>query len=369
MAVSGGTGPFSFSIKSGTRLPTGLSLNSSSGAITGTPTAAGSSTFTIIATDSLGDTATKSYTVVINSPPSITPTSLSNWDADLANYKQSVTGKGGTGSLTFSIESGTSLPTGLSLNISGVITGTPTTAGSYTFLVVVTDSVGDTATQPYTVVINSAPTITPTSLPNWDKSLAGYKQTVAASGGTGTLTLSLKSGTSLPTGLASTAGTGVISGTPTAAGTFTFDIVATDSVGDKVTQAYTVVISSSPRITTTSLSNWDANLANYNQTVAVSGGTGPFSFSIKSGTRLPTGLSLNSSSRAITGTPTVAGSSTFTVVATDSLGDAATKSYTVVINSPPSITTTSLSNWDANLANYKQSVAAKGGTGNALLQR
>ena len=62
----------------------------------------------------------------------------------------------------------------------GAITGTPTTAGSYTFAVVVTDSLGDTATHSYTVIINSTLSMSTTSLANWDKSLAGYKQTVAA---------------------------------------------------------------------------------------------------------------------------------------------------------------------------------------------
>ena len=62
---------------------------------------------------------------------------------------------GGTGTLTFSVQSGTSLPKGLSMSSGGVITGTPTATGTFSFDLVVTDSLGDSDTQEFSITINS----------------------------------------------------------------------------------------------------------------------------------------------------------------------------------------------------------------------
>ncbi len=358
LAVAGGTGPLTFSVKSG--LPAGLTINSNTGAITGTPTTTGTFKFTVVVTDSLGSSTSKALSIVIGTLPSITTSSLTNWDVNLANYKQTLAATGGTGKLTYSLSAPNTLPTGLSLSTTGVITGTPTATGSFTFTIVVTDTVGGTATHSYTVIINSI-SISTTTLVNWDKSFAGYKQTIAASGSTGALKYSIKSGTSLPAGLSINSSTGVISGTPSTAATYNFTVVVTDILGGTATQAYKVVISAEPSITTTTLSNWDTNSGNYSQTVAVRGGTGALTYSIKSGTSLPTGLGISSSTGAITGTPSVAGKYTFTVVVTDSIGASVSKAFTVVI-SLPSFTTTALPNATVNKS-YSETVVATGGSG------
>ena len=111
---------------------------------------------------------------------------------------------------------------------------------------------------------------------------------------------------------------GVLAGTPTAAGSYAFTVTATDSLGSKGSQSYTIVINQPVAITTASLSSWLVNQAGYNQTINATGGTGSLTFTKSAGT-LPAGLTL-SSTGVLAGTPTTAGSYTFTVQAADTVG-------------------------------------------------
>ena len=108
-----------------------------------------------------------------------------------------------------------------------------------------------------------------------------------------------------------------MTGTPTAAGTYSFTIQATDAGANTGSRAYNVTISAAPlTINPASLPAGHAGTA-YNQTVIASGGTGPYSYAVLSGS-LPTGLSLNPGTGAITGTPSAGGTFNFTIQATDS---------------------------------------------------
>ena len=106
-------------------------MNAANGAITGTPTTAATSNFTITATDGLGATGARAYAVTINAAITVNPATLPNGTVGVA-YSQTVSATGGNGSYTFSVSAG-SLPAGLSLNAgTGAITGTPTTAATAT---------------------------------------------------------------------------------------------------------------------------------------------------------------------------------------------------------------------------------------------
>jgi hypothetical protein len=142
LAATGGITPYLWAIDSGS-LPTGLSLNSQTGAISGTPTSAGTSNFTIRVTDAQDppDSATKSFSITVNAPAplNITTTSLPNARRNRA-YGQVLQATGGVTPYAWSLASG-SLPPGLGLNSStGAISGTPTTRGTWSFTARVQDS-------------------------------------------------------------------------------------------------------------------------------------------------------------------------------------------------------------------------------------
>ncbi|MFN7973918.1 MAG: putative Ig domain-containing protein [Acidobacteriota bacterium] len=154
-------------------------------------------------------------------------------------YSQTITASGGTAPYTFAVTAG-ALPPGLNLAAGGVLSGTPTTLGAYAFTVTATDSAGCQGSQQYSITISCpAITVAPASLPNGSFG-APYSQTITASGGTAPYTFAVTGG-ALPGGLTLSAG-GVLSGTPTASGTFNFVVTATDAGGCTGTQSYTLTI-------------------------------------------------------------------------------------------------------------------------------
>lgn len=140
LQATGGTTPYAWAISSGS-LPSGLSLNASSGVISGTPNASGTSSFTAKVTDSGNGTATKSLSIAVAAAPqplTITTTSLPNGSTNTA-YSAFAYAGGGKTPYNWSVSSG-SLPAGLALSSSGDITGVPTTVGTSSFALTVTDS-------------------------------------------------------------------------------------------------------------------------------------------------------------------------------------------------------------------------------------
>lgn len=355
-SASGGTGSFSFTVTGGA-LPTGLTLNSSTGVLSGTPATAGTFNFSVTATDSGQNSATLSYALTILNAISLTPASLMNGTIG-ANYSQAIAAAGGTGSFTFAVTGG-SLPAGLSLDAnSGVLSGTPTSAGASTFTVTATDTAQNSASRSYTVTVLSAVTLSPPVLPNGTVG-APYSQTFSASGGTGSFTFSISSGT-LPPGLNLNAGTGVLSGTPSAIGTSTFTVTATDSTQNSASRSYSVSVFAAITLSPAALPNGTVGSA-YSQTVSAAGGTGSFTFAVTVGA-LPAGLTLNTGSGLISGTPTTAGTSTFTITATDTAQVSASISYIVGIFDAPALSPATLPTGTVG-APYSQTFSGSGGTG------
>ena len=238
LVASGGTPNYTWSIASGS-LPAGLTLVAGTGVISGTPTASGTSIFTVNVTDSSSPVQTKSVALSIT----VAPTTLSILTSSLAAgtsgapYSVTLQANGGKPGYTWSINSG-SLPAGLSLTAgNGVIAGTPTATGVSTFTVSVSDNSSPVQTKSTTLSLTVAGprlTITSSTLAAATVGVA-YTQTLVASGGTLPNTWSITSG-SLPGGLSLSSG-GVISGTPTATGTYKITFTVTDSSNPAQTQS------------------------------------------------------------------------------------------------------------------------------------
>ncbi len=175
-------------------------------------------------------------------------------------------------------------------------------------------------------------TVNPATLPNGVIGTA-YNQTVSASGGLAPYAFSVTSGT-LPTGLVLNPATGAITGTPTNAGTFNFTITATDVNGCQGSRAYVIGIASSVGCPVIALSPAALPPGTvgffYNQTVSATGGVAPYVFAL-SGGALPSGLSLNPATGAITGTLITSGIFRFTIRATDANGCQGNRVFTLVI--------------------------------------
>lgn len=230
LQVSGGTAPYSWQLSSGS-LPAGLTLSSSSAAISGMPTASGTSSFSVTVSGAGNATATKSLSIVIAAATpslSISTSSLAGGQVGTA-YSATLQATGGTTPYSWSISSG-SLPAGVTLNASsGAISGTPSAAGTSSFVAKVTDANQNAATKSLSITVAAAAqplTITTTSLPNGSTNTS-YSAFLYAGGGKTPYNWTVSSG-ALPAGLA-LSGTGDITGVPTAAGTSSFGVTVTDS--------------------------------------------------------------------------------------------------------------------------------------------
>jgi hypothetical protein len=149
-----GNGAITWSVSSN-NLPGGLMLDSSSGVLSGAPTAFGAFTITVRATDANACFGERTYSLTINPPCgaiTLTPSSLPNGFVGTA-YSAMFGAGGGNGSYTFAVSAGTQ-PAGLALSSGGALTGTPTTQGTYNFTVKATDGSGCTGTQSYTVIVS-----------------------------------------------------------------------------------------------------------------------------------------------------------------------------------------------------------------------
>lgn len=233
LGSAGGTGALTWSLASGT-LPAGLALGTSTGTLSGTPTSNTTTNFTLRVTDGASMSSTRSFTVT----PGLAITSQSLPEATTgAAYSATLAGAGGAGPYTWAVTSG-SLPAGLSLS-GNRISGTPSVVGTTAVTVRMTDSASRTASSVITITVTGPFVLGDQS---WSPGVVGIEtpRLLYASGGRPSYIWTLESG-SVPPGMELTS-SGWIQGTPTAVGTFTFTVRATDRSGRTATAGATLVI-------------------------------------------------------------------------------------------------------------------------------
>jgi gliding motility-associated-like protein len=303
--------------------------------------------------------------VKVNVNPAIVfaTTTLANATLTSAYSKQITSATGGTPGFTYTLDAGSSLPAGLSLSSTGLISGTPTaTEGPYSFSVLATDSKGCTAVTPFNLTIAAALSLPAKTLPNGTVGIAYPTQIIpAAIGGTGPFTYVA---TNLPPGLDFDPITREITGTPTLAGTYPVHVTVTDLNGNTKTTDYTIVVRDPLALPVATLANGTVGITYPTQAIpAATGGVGPFTYSAPPA-NLPPGLTFNPTTREITGTPTLAGSYNIPVTVTDGDGKTITQTYALVVGNPLVLPSATLADGNVNVGYTSLPIpAATGGAG------
>lgn len=265
VSATGGAGALTYSLATGSSLPAGLSL-STAGAITGTPTAKGTSNFTVQAADAFGDSATQALTLTVYDALALpaTQAGLPGTGNVSSAYSGTIVASGGSGSYGWQV---TGLSDALTSDATGnttstlTISGTPTAQATVTFNVKLTDTVtNQSVTQSgYSITVGPSlvlalPASNPSTLPEAIINTA-YTGTISASGGVAPFTWTISGfavgsgGLNLGNGMTATASgnTLTVSGTPTATSTVTLtNVQITDSASATASGTYTIAVSNPP---------------------------------------------------------------------------------------------------------------------------
>jgi len=312
VTATGGYAPIVYYTSAGST-PPGLVV-AANGAIVGTPTETGTFNFTVTAQDSSGNayTGSTAYSITVSAPAIVVDTAaLPNGMVSTA-YSQTLLASGGNVPYAFTYSG--SLPPGLSLDGAGALTGTPTTAGSYNFTVTATDSTSGgtySGSQNYTLVIDpGAQTISFGALSN--ASLSDSPLTLSATASSG-LSVTFFSDTGATCSVSGSTLTLLQTGTCT---------IRAEQPGDgdwaaapSVSQSFTIT-PAILAITADPATGLKVG-ASYSQANPATGGVAPYTYSLGAGAFLP-GTTINPATGEVSGTPTVAGSFSYIVRATDS---------------------------------------------------
>jgi hypothetical protein len=324
--------PYTFAYDSG-NYPPGLVVDPTptrdEGRLYGTPTQAGWYYFFIEVTDICGSVPSQGdWSVFIHPPLTITTTSLPRATPGQAYTTKLTADSGDTSTLEWRLVGG-ALPAGVALSLDGTISGTPSAAGQYTLEVEVYDRNVRRTRKTLGLAVSAQLAASGPSAQLGEVGVR-FRSALQSTGGVAPHSWSIGTG-SLPRGLALSPTTGVIAGVPAAPGTSALTFTVTDAAGAKATTAGTLRIAARLRIASAaSLPAATAGSA-YRARLSTAGGQLPVRWGRAAGA-LPAGITLNSRTGVLSGTPASAGTYRFTVRATDALGGASRKAFRLVVS-------------------------------------
>ena len=244
-------------------------------------------------------------------------------------------------------ESNPPVGSGLSIDTNGRITGTPTQTGTFTLTVAVRDGAGSRyllpqVSRPFTMRVKPPVTVSAIDNITVTQNTAITPIQVSASGGQTSYTYSLSSNPA-GSGLSINSSSGQITGTPTQRGSFTLTVTVTDAHGRTGTRSFSMTVNAptpvSTPLTIAEISDITVKISGVQTNspitpiqVSASGGQTPYTYSMSSNPATGSGLSINSSSGQITGTPTQRGSFTLTVTVTDNASTTATERFSMAVS-------------------------------------
>ena len=319
--ATGGKPPYKWTASG--EVPRGLSMNATTGVLSGNPSNLSSDTITIRLTDSTGFPVLRSIPISITADPLAIPSDAPSAFMEGTDFLWQIPVRGGLPPYKVSLAAGTSLPPGLYLSEyspQGRIVGKPSDTGSYSFKVIAKDALAQQVEGEINIQIAPYDLTISDMAPVEAKYNEALKITPSASGGVPPYAWSLQGVT--PKGVSLNPGSGELSGTPLSVGTFDLGVKVTDAKRKSFTRNATIKVTSDPlAIATSSLPPAKAGIP-FNAEIKTTGGILPVNLSVKAGDSLPAGLTL--AKDRISGTPLAAGSFTFSVIAKDS--SASTKS-------------------------------------------
>ncbi len=317
-------------VYSATGLPSGLSINVSNGRVGGTPTAAGNYSVTLSLLSG-GATTNLDVTLLVNpaaGTPAITSaSSVSGTAGAPLAYAVVASAPPGAPVTSYNIAG---LPPGLTANTAtGAISGTPTAVGVFPVAVSANNANGTGAVATVTITISAAagaPVITGPAVANLAVNIP-FTYSISASNSP-----TLFAAVGLPVGLSLNAATGVISGTPTAPGSAVVALTATNVSGTSAIFSLTINVGAVPVISSASAASVAVGGA---LSLTLTASNSPVSFTVSG---LPPGIVANTSTGALTGSPTTVGVYPVSVSATNSVGTGPGSTLTITVGDVPAIT-------------------------------
>ncbi|MFW3564123.1 putative Ig domain-containing protein [Staphylococcus caprae] len=324
-------------------LPDGVSFDSETNTISGTPTKVGSYPITLTTTDAEGNVTTTNFTIKVVDTTKPMVTSIKDQTKEVNTAIDSITIEATDNSGQAVTNKVSGLPEGVSFDsATNTISGMPTKVGSYPITVTTTDAEGNATTTNFTikVVDTTKPTVTAIKDQTKEVNTSIDSITVEATDNSGQAVTNKVSG--LPDGVSFDNETNTISGTPTKVGSYPITVTTTDASGNETTTSFTiqVVDKTAPMVTAINNQSKEVNTPIDKITIEATDNSGHAVTNKVSG--LPTGVTFDSATNIITGTPTKVGSYPITITTTDAEGNATTTNFTIKVVDTTKPTVTSI---------------------------